>query len=95
MLKYYRYELNKTPTSKKTAAFQGDGIEYTLVTAGLVAATVRIEIDVRYRLRNAEAAADKRIAICVNGCHECCIRWVQPDHWRGVAEVWFRRIKTL
>lgn len=93
MLKYY--ELNKKPTSKETAAFQGDGIEHTLVTAGLIAATVRIEIDVRYRLRNAEAAADKRIAIRVNSCHECRIRWIQPDHRWSVAEVWFRWIETL
>lgn len=87
--------MNRRPTSNETTAFQGDGIEYTLVTAGLIAATVWIEINVRYRLRNAEAAADKRIAIRVNCCHECRIRRVQSDHRRGVAKVWFRRIEAL
>lgn len=46
-------------TAKETAAFQGDGIEHTFVTARLIATAVRIEIDVSHRLCNAEATADK------------------------------------
>lgn len=82
-------------TSNDAAAFNGDGIEHTLVTTGLIAAAVRIEIDVCHRLRNAEAAADKRIAVRMNGCHEHGVSRIQSNQWRGVAEVRFRRIKAL
>lgn len=90
-----RFERTRQLTSEEATALQGDRIEHTLVTTGLIAAAVRIEVDVCHRLRNAETAADKRIAVGVNGCHERRVRRIQPDHRRGVAEVRFRRIKAL
>lgn len=86
--------MNRKLASNETAAFQGNRIEHTLITARLIATAIWIEIDVCHRLRNAKATTDKRIAICVNGCHECCVCRIESHHWRCFAEVWFRRIKA-
>lgn len=75
--------------------FQGDKIENTLVATRLIATTVRIEIDMRDRLSDAEAAADKRIAIGVNSCDEGGIGRIEPNHRRRVAEMRFGRIEAL
>lgn len=75
--------------------FQADKIENTLVATRLIATTVRIEIDMRDRLSDAEAAADKRIAIGVDSCDEDGIGWIEPNHRRRVAEMRFGRIEAL
>lgn len=75
--------------------FQGDKIENTLVATRLIATTVRIEIDMRDRLSDAEAAADKRIAIGVDSCDEGGIGRIEPNHRRRVAEMRFGRIEAL
>lgn len=74
---------------------QGDKIENTLVATRLIATTVRIEIDMRDRLSDAEAAADKRIAIGVDSCDEGGIGRIEPNHRRRVAEMRFGRIEAL
>lgn len=81
--------------TKDTAMFEGDGTENTLVATGLTAATVRVEIDVPDRLSDTEAAADKRIAIGVDGRDERGVRWIEANHRRRVAEMRLGSVQAL
>lgn len=64
------------------------------ITAGIIRATIGIEIDVADTLINPQTAFHERISICVYGINKLSVGAVQTHYGRSFGEEWRRRIQS-